>query len=90
MLSSVHNFIWVKGGKHSYILSVMPLHGHKEITGRWLYITFQKLLRQVALPFCFHILYPQELFFSWWRNREKRSTVRCSYNSQYIIEFSHE
>jgi hypothetical protein len=72
----IHSFIWMKGGKRSCILSVTQLHGHKWIIDHWLYFTCQKLLRQVAYPFCFCILYPQGLFFSLRRNRDKTSTIK--------------
>jgi hypothetical protein len=53
-LSSIHIFIWMKDGKHSYIPSVTLLHGHKWITGRYLYITWWKLWwRKLAyVPIC--------------------------------------
>jgi hypothetical protein len=35
-LSSVHNFIWMKDGKHSYMSSVTSLHRHKRISALWL------------------------------------------------------
>lgn len=34
-----------------------------------------------GITLCFSILYPQELLFSVWMNRDKTSTIRHSYNS---------
>jgi hypothetical protein len=85
MLSSVCSFIWVKGGMHSYILSVMPLHGHKQITDHWWYFTFSKLLRQGWNYISVSMYFTHRNCSLVYEGKGKRSTIRCLYNSQYII-----
>jgi hypothetical protein len=72
----VHSFIWIKGWKHSYIPCVTQLHGCKAL------LVTDCTSPHTSFSDSWHTLSvsmyctPQELFFSLWRSRHKRTAIR--------------
>jgi hypothetical protein len=78
MPSRVHSFIWLKGGKHSYILSCHITSWAK--VNYWsLTVLVESFCDRGGIPFLLPHIVPQELVFRLWRNRDCADNWWTSY-----------